>query len=93
MEKDQPKDHFTVGINDDVTFTSIDVKHYGFRTAPEGTRAVVNWGFGGDGSVGAMTSTSRLVAEKTPNNVLLYHSSDSKKEGGATVSHLRIGPT
>jgi Pyruvate/2-oxoacid:ferredoxin oxidoreductase gamma subunit len=39
-----------------------------------------------------MTSTSRLVAEKTPNNVLLYHSYDSKKEGGATISHLRIGP-
>lgn len=39
-----------------------------------------------------MTSTARLVAERTPNNVILYHSYDSKKEGGATISHLRIGP-
>lgn len=38
-----------------------------------------------------MTSTARLISERTPNNVLLYHSYDSKKEGGATVSHLRIG--
>jgi pyruvate-ferredoxin/flavodoxin oxidoreductase len=79
-------------MGDIINNTNSEMIFYGYRTAPEGTRSVINWGFGGDGSVGAMTSTSRLVAEKTPNNVLLYHSYDSKKEGGATISHLRIGP-
>lgn len=92
MESETPRQYWTVGIHDDVTFTSLPVKNYGFRTAGTKTRQVINWGFGGDGSVGAMGSTARLVSEKTPNYVQLYHTYDSKKEGGATISHLRIGP-
>lgn len=69
LEKENPKNFWTVGITDDVTHTSLEVPHYGIRTATEGTKCVINWGFGGDGSVGAMTSTARLIAERTPNNV------------------------
>lgn len=69
LEREKSKNGWTVGINDDVTHTSLPVTIRGWRTAPEGTRCVVNWGFGGDGSVGAMTSTARLIAERTPNNV------------------------
>jgi hypothetical protein len=45
------------------------MKHYGIRTGGSKTRTVINWGFGGDGSVGAMTSSARLVADRTPNYV------------------------
>jgi pyruvate-ferredoxin/flavodoxin oxidoreductase len=69
LAREKPKTFWTVGINDDVTFTSLPVKYYGYKTASEGSRNVINWGFGGDGSVGAMTSTARLVAERTPNYV------------------------
>lgn len=69
LEKEKCKDYFTVGIEDDVTFTSLPMKNYGLRTGGTKARCIMNWGFGGDGSVGAMTSTARLVADRTPNHV------------------------
>lgn len=75
-----------------MTFTSLTIKPIGGKTVPKGTIQCINWGFGGDGSVGAMNSTTKIIAQETGKFVALFHSYDSKKEGGATVSHLRFGP-
>ncbi|MCK5348123.1 MAG: pyruvate:ferredoxin (flavodoxin) oxidoreductase, partial [Desulfobacula sp.] len=90
MKSIQPKNHFTVGIVDDVTHTSLEVKK-GFNPAPEGTIASKFWGLGADGTVGANQSAIAIIGDNTDKYAQGYFAYDSKKSGGLTVSHLRFG--
>ena len=87
-----PKNHFTVGIIDDVTHTSIDVEA-GFDVAPEGTVQCKFWGLGADGTVGANKSAIKIIGDNTDMYAQAYFAYDSKKSGGVTISHLRFGKT
>jgi ferredoxin len=88
---DMPKNHFTVGINDDVTFTSLDYDPDFSTESDEWSRAVF-FGLGSDGTVGANKNSIKIIGEETPNYAQGYFVYDSKKSGSATVSHLRFGP-
>ena len=91
MSKPQPKNHFTVGINDDVSHTSLEYDpNFNIETA-EITRAVF-WGLGADGTVGANKNSIKIIGEETDNYAQGYFVYDSKKSGGNTISHLRFGP-
>ncbi len=90
MEISSPKNHFTVGINDDVTHTSLEVKK-GFNSAPQGTVGAKFWGLGADGTVGANQSAIAIIGDNTDKYAQGYFAYDSKKSGGLTVSHLRFG--
>lgn len=87
---DEPKNQFTLGIIDDVTFTSLEVKEK-INTLPEGTVSCKFWGLGSDGTVGANKSAIKIIGDKTNKYAQGYFSYDSKKSGGITVSHLRFG--
>ena len=91
MLKEQPKNHFTVGINDDVTHTSIDYDPGYHIEMPETVRCVF-WGLGADGTVGANKNSIKIIGEETNNYAQGYFVYDSKKSGTATISHLRFGP-
>ena len=91
MLKEQPKNHFTVGINDDVTHTSIDYDPGYHIEMPETVRCVF-WGLGADGTVGANKNSIKIIGEETSNYAQGYFVYDSKKSGTATISHLRFGP-
>ncbi|MDA3917520.1 MAG: pyruvate:ferredoxin (flavodoxin) oxidoreductase [Deltaproteobacteria bacterium] len=90
MKVIQPKNHFTVGIVDDVTHTSLEVEK-GFNPAPKGTIASKFWGLGADGTVGANQSAIAIIGDNTDKYAQGYFAYDSKKSGGLTVSHLRFG--
>jgi pyruvate-ferredoxin/flavodoxin oxidoreductase len=90
MEKDAPKKAFTVGINDDVTNTSLPVEGR-FDVAPEGTVQCKFWGLGADGTVGANRSAIQIIGDNTDMYAQAYFAYDSKKSGGVTMSHLRFG--
>jgi len=90
MKSIAPKNHFTVGITDDVTHTSLEVEK-GFNPAPEGTIAAKFWGLGSDGTVGANQSAIMIIGDNTDKYAQGYFAYDSKKSGGLTVSHLRFG--
>ena len=90
LEKDEPKEHFTVGINDDVTYLSLPEEEAP-NTAAEGTVEVKFWGLGGDGTVGANKNSIKIIGDHTDKYVQAYFQYDSKKTGGVTVSHLRFG--
>ena len=90
LEKDEPKVHFTVGINDDVTYLSLP-EEPAPNTAAEGTVEVKFWGLGGDGTVGANKNSIKIIGDHTDKYVQAYFQYDSKKTGGVTVSHLRFG--
>ncbi len=90
MKSIQPKNHFTIGIIDDVTHTSLEVET-GFNPAPEGTIAAKFWGLGADGTVGANQSAIAIIGDNTDKYAQGYFAYDSKKSGGLTVSHLRFG--
>ncbi|MCK5684513.1 pyruvate:ferredoxin (flavodoxin) oxidoreductase, partial [bacterium] len=81
---------FTVGINDDVTHTSIEVKEQ-IHTVPEGTISCKFWGLGSDGTVGANKNSIKIIGENTEMYAQGYFEYDSKKSGGITRSHLRFG--
>lgn len=85
-----PKNHFTVGINDDVTHTSLDVEE-DFDVAPEGNVQCKFWGLGADGTVGANKSAIKIIGDNTDMYAQAYFAYDSKKSGGITISHLRFG--
>ena len=85
-----PKNHFTVGINDDVTKLSLDVTDH-INSAPEGTIACKFYGLGSDGTVGANKNSIKIIGDHTSLYVQGYFAYDSKKSGGFTVSHLRFG--
>ena len=86
------KNHFTVGIVDDVTFTSLEVKEQ-VNAAPEGTIACKFYGLGSDGTVGANKNSIKIIGDHTDMYAQGYFTYDSKKSGGLTVSHLRFGKT
>ncbi len=85
-----PRNHFTVGIVDDVTHTSLAWDR-DFRAEPEGVRALFH-GLGSDGTVGATKSSVKIIGEHTDLYSQGYFVYDSKKSGAVTVSHLRFGP-
>ena len=89
--KTLPKNHFTIGIHDDVTFTSLDYDP-AFTLEPPGSVRCVFWGLGADGTVGANKNSIKIIAEDTENHAQGYFVYDSKKSGARTVSHLRFGP-
>jgi pyruvate-ferredoxin/flavodoxin oxidoreductase len=91
MSKPEPKNHFTVGILDDVTKTSLQYDSSFNIESPEITRAVF-WGLGADGTVGANKNSIKIIGEETDNYAQGYFVYDSKKSGGNTISHLRFGP-
>ncbi len=90
LKLDEPKDRFTIGINDDVTYTSLDCSTP-IKTAPEDRIRCKFWGLGSDGTVGANKSAIKIIGDNTDLYAQGYFAYDSKKSGGLTVSHLRFG--
>lgn len=91
LNKETPKDGFTIGIIDDVTNTSLEYLKTDIDTTPKGTKACKFWGLGSDGTVGANKSAIKIIGDHTDMYAQGYFSYDSKKSGGVTVSHLRFG--
>ncbi|NTW73013.1 MAG: pyruvate:ferredoxin (flavodoxin) oxidoreductase, partial [Eubacteriaceae bacterium] len=90
LKASEPKNGFTIGINDNVTFTSLEEKE-AINTTPEGTIRCKFWGLGSDGTVGANKSAIKIIGDKTDLYAQGYFAYDSKKSGGVTISHLRFG--
>jgi len=90
LKESAPKNNFTVGIEDDVTLTSLTVKER-INSAPEGTIRCKFWGLGSDGTVGANKEAIKIIGDHTDLYAQAYFAYDSKKSGGLTVSHLRFG--
>ncbi|QYX33968.1 pyruvate:ferredoxin (flavodoxin) oxidoreductase [Sphaerospermopsis torques-reginae] len=90
LGKSKPKNHFTIGINDDVTFTSLNFDPE-FSTEPDSVVRAMFYGLGSDGTVGANKNSIKIIGEGTENNAQGYFVYDSKKSGSMTVSHLRFG--
>ncbi|MCK4794323.1 MAG: pyruvate:ferredoxin (flavodoxin) oxidoreductase [Desulfobacteraceae bacterium] len=86
-----PKTHFTVGITDDVTHTSIELGEE-IDPSPEGTVRCKFWGLGADGTVGANKNAIKIIGENTDMFAQAYFAYDAKKSGGITISHLRFSP-
>jgi len=86
-----PKNHFTIGINDDVTHTSLDYDP-AFSVEPDDVVRGMFYGLGSDGTVGANKNSIKIIGEGTDNYAQGYFVYDSKKAGAVTVSHLRFGP-
>jgi pyruvate-ferredoxin/flavodoxin oxidoreductase len=91
LGSDAPKNHFTVGIEDDVTHTSLKYDPEFSTESPRTVRALF-YGLGSDGTVGANKNSIKIIGESTPNYAQGYFVYDSKKAGSVTVSHLRFGP-
>ena len=91
LAKPEPKNHFTIGINDDVTHTSLDYDPE-FSIEPENVVRAMFYGLGADGTVGANKNSIKIIGENTANYAQGYFVYDSKKSGAMTVSHLRFGP-
>ena len=91
MRKKQPRNHFTVGIVDDVTGTSLEFDRQ-FSTEGEDVFRSVFYGLGADGTVGANKNSIKIIGEETTNYAQGYFVYDSRKAGTVTVSHLRFGP-
>ncbi|HEV8369738.1 MAG TPA: pyruvate:ferredoxin (flavodoxin) oxidoreductase [Pyrinomonadaceae bacterium] len=90
LKKEEPKNHFSVGIVDDVTFTSLPFDVTFDTEAQDQVRAMF-WGLGADGTVSANKNSVKIIGEETPNYAQGYFVYDSKKSGAMTVSHLRFG--
>ncbi|MGO8837940.1 MAG: pyruvate:ferredoxin (flavodoxin) oxidoreductase [Limisphaerales bacterium] len=91
LKQKQPKNHFTVGITDDVSHTSLPVDAE-FSTEPDNVIRAMFYGLGADGTVGANKNSIKIIGEGTENYAQGYFVYDSKKSGSMTVSHLRFGP-
>ncbi len=91
LRESRPKNHFTVGITDDVTHSSLEIKEH-IDAAPEGTYSCKFYGLGSDGTVGANQNSIVIIGDNTDLYAQAYFVYDSKKSGGITVSHLRFGP-
>jgi len=90
MTSSSPKNHFTVGIIDDLTNKSLPLGDP-LDVAPEGTVSCKFWGLGADGTVGANKSAIKIIGDNTDLYAQAYFAYDSKKSGGVTISHLRFG--
>ncbi|ODH01430.1 pyruvate:ferredoxin (flavodoxin) oxidoreductase [Nostoc sp. KVJ20] len=86
----KPKNHFTIGINDDVTYTSLNFDS-NFSTESDNVVRAMFYGLGADGTVGANKNSIKIIGEETDNYAQGYFVFDSKKSGSMTVSHLRFG--
>src|SRR6516225_8042224 len=91
LKKPEPKNHFTVGIQDDVTHTSLSYDPEFSTEDPRTVRALF-YGLGSDGTVGANKNSIKIIGKGTENYAQGYFVYDSKKAGAVTVSHLRFGP-
>jgi pyruvate-ferredoxin/flavodoxin oxidoreductase len=91
LAQPRPKNHFTVGIVDDITKTSLDYEPK-FSTEHETTVRCLFYGLGSDGTVGANKNSIKIIGEETDNSAQGYFVYDSKKSGSMTISHLRFGP-
>ncbi len=91
MAKKQPKNHFTVGIHDDVTNTSLDYDPL-FSIESDDTIRALFFGLGSDGTVGANKNSIKIIGEETDNFAQGHFVYDSRKAGAKTISHLRFGP-
>jgi pyruvate-ferredoxin/flavodoxin oxidoreductase len=91
LQKPEPKNHFTVGIRDDVSHTSLEVDP-SFSLESEDIVSCVFFGLGSDGTVGANKNSIKIIGEETDNFAQGYFYYDSKKSGTVTMSHLRFGP-
>ena len=91
LKKDKSKNHFTIGINDDVTHTSLEYDPDYTIEGASGVRAIF-YGLGSDGTVGANKNSIKIIGESTDNFAQGYFVYDSKKSGSMTISHLRFGP-
>jgi len=87
----KPKEHFTVGIHDDLNHTSLDYDP-DFSTEPDSVVRAMFYGLGADGTVGANKNSIKIIGENTDSYAQGYFVYDSKKSGAMTVSHLRFGP-
>ena len=92
LKLNEPKNHFTVGIVDDVTFTSLP-KVEEMALGGEGMFEAKFYGLGADGTVGANKNSVKIIGDNTDKHCQAYFSYDSKKSGGFTCSHLRFGDT
>ena len=90
MKAAKPKDHFTIGIDDDVSNTSLPFDET-ITSEPEGTIKCKFWGLGSDGTVGANKTAIKIIGDDTDMYAQGYFAYDSKKSGGVTISHLRFG--
>lgn len=90
LDSEKPMNHFTVGINDDVTRTSLAIDEM-IDVAPEGTTRCKFYGLGSDGTVGANKNSIKIIGDHTDLYAQGYFEYDSKKSGGITISHLRFG--
>ena len=90
MKSASPKNHFTVGITDDVTNTSLEIKDE-IDSSPHGLFSAKFYGLGSDGTVGANKNSIKIIGDHTDMYAQGYFSYDSKKSGGITISHLRFG--
>lgn len=90
MKVEEPKHQFTVGIVDDVTFTSLPALPE-INVSPAGTYSAKFYGLGSDGTVGANKNSIKIIGETTDKYCQAYFAYDSKKSGGITISHLRFG--
>ncbi|MFT4175629.1 MAG: pyruvate:ferredoxin (flavodoxin) oxidoreductase [Luteolibacter sp.] len=91
LSAERPKNHFTVGILDDVSHTSLDVDE-SFSVEPDEVVRALFYGLGSDGTVGANKESIKIIGENTDNYAQGYFVYDSKKSGAITISHLRFGP-
>ena len=91
LGKDHPKNRFTVGINDDLTHTSLDYDE-NYSIEPADTTRAMFYGLGSDGTVGANKNTIKIIGRETDQHAQGYFVYDSKKSGAMTISHLRFGP-
>jgi pyruvate-ferredoxin/flavodoxin oxidoreductase len=91
LRQPEPKRHFTIGITDDVTSTSLEYDPT-CAIEPEGTVQCIFWGLGSDGTVGANKHSIKIIGEETDHYAQGYFVYDSKKSGSVTISHLRFGP-
>ena len=92
LEAKESKNHFTIGIYEDVTNTSLDFSEK-FDAAPAGSTSCKFYGLGSDGTVGANKNSIKIIGDHTEKHAQAYFFYDSKKSGGITVSHLRFGDT
>jgi len=91
LSKEKPKNHFTVGIVDDVTWSSLAVDP-DFDIEPDDVTRALFYGLGSDGTVGANKNSIKIIGEETDHYAQGYFVYDSKKAGAVTISHLRFGP-
>jgi pyruvate-ferredoxin/flavodoxin oxidoreductase len=92
LSRPAPKNHFTVGIMDDVSHTSLSYDP-DFDIEPDEVVRALFYGLGADGTVGANKNSIKIIGEETPNFAQGYFVYDSKKSGATTISHLRFGPS